>query len=413
MTSHTVRLAMVAALIAPAALAFGATAPTTPTTTTTPATTTTGTTSTTGSTTGRPATATGTAPATSTTGPSSSITIGTAGTTTPPATTTPAATTPTSGTASAAPFTVILPISGDAPTASELESINELAANTARFATYGFRFFYVHRIEDEFTDMAETHRGDRLYWHADEIADDDRWSYALGADAMYINLPDLDGTTEGVTIGAPETRQMGGRNVVAVTIDPSAFSYDAWLDSYRNNAGESFTQAQYNAMTEAQRGALYIVRSPLQQNHSNRMASADHTVNVTVDLGPDAVNHLVANALISYYRTQTAEYKLLNFVAHAYVSGISNLSVTQEGETWKVTADIALRIPNDIYLHQGAEAQQWRYNYFNIRDFSGIDAANSYYGAGLESRGGYGLGGSATGGNYSVAGRAVNTTGRP
>jgi hypothetical protein len=405
------------------AVAYAATAPTTTTTTARTTSSSAGTTTTTARTTSSTA-ATTTTTARTTTGTTTTAAAGTS-------TSAPMAVARTGGSST---IKVVFPVAATPATDSEKAMARESAYRLAHWATYGFRFYYVHRGDNEFTNLYVDSVTDELYWHADFLSEDNRYRYTYGSAAMYLTgvssvgnqaarpattAPAAGTTTtttttapapaattatgdpgdpiNGVTVSDVTEENIGGVNMAVATVDPANFNYTAWQDYYVDTAGAVLTPAQVQtarttATTEGKNAPLYYyMRNAWHMNYARRMECQAQTVQVTAELGRDSVHHLIAKAILEYYKSKVDAHEVLNFVAQAYVSGISGYTVTDNGadKPKTVSASVTLLLPKTIYMEQGGLYEQWRYNFFNIRDYSGIErGANDYYGQSYYDRSG-------------------------
>jgi hypothetical protein len=411
MNAFLMRLGLAGLLVLGATVANAATAPTTTTTTT--------------------------ARTSSTAGTTAAVSTTTARTTTTAA----AATTSTSApmavarTGGSSTIKVVFPVAATPATDSEKAMARESAYRLAHWATYGFRFYLVHRAENEFTNLYVDSVTDELYWHADFLSEDNRYRYTYGSAAMYLTgvssvgsqasrppaaAAPAAGTTApattttaapaattttgdpgdpitGVTVSDVTEENIGGVNMAVATVDPANFNYTAWQDYYLDSTGQVKTPAEVKTARDAAMAAntnpplFYYMRNAWHLNYTRRMDTQSQTVQVTAELGRDSVHHLIAKAIIEYYKSKVEAHEMLNFVAQAYVGGISGYTVTDNGadKPKTVTASVTLLLPKEIYMEQGGLYEQWRYNFFNIRDFSGIErGANDYYGQSYYDRGG-------------------------
>lgn len=377
-------------------------------------------------------TTTTTARSSSTTGASTTATVRSSTTTTAAAATSTSAPMAVARTGGASTIKVVYPVAATPATDSEKAMARESAYRLAHWATYGFRFYLVHRAENEFTNLYVDSVTDELYWHADFLSEDNRYRYTYGSASMYLTgvssvgnqatvaataAPAAGTTTTttttpaattapagdpgdpiaGVTVSDVTEENIGGVNMAVATVDPANFNYTAWQDYYLDTTGNRQTaefvkQKRDEAIAANSNPPLfYYMRNAWHLNYTRRMDTQSQTVSVTADLGRDTVHHLVAKAIIEYYKTKVSNHEVLNFVAQAYVGGISGYTVTDNGadKPKTVTASVTLMLPKEIYMEQGGQYEQWRYNFFNIRDYSGIErGANDYYGQSYYARSG-------------------------
>jgi hypothetical protein len=435
MNAFLMRLGLAGLLVLGATVVNAATSTTTTTTTTARSTSTAGTTT---------AGTTATVRTTSTTAAGTTATVRTTTTTAAATTSTTNAPQAVARTGGASTIKVVFPTAATPATDSEKAMARESAYRLAHWATYGFRFYLVHRAENEFTNLYVDSVTDDLYWHADFLSEDNRYRYTYGSDSMYLTgvshvgaqatmrsatpaaattttaatgtgtaattttaapAPAATSTTTGdpgdpitgVTVSDVTEENIGGVNMAVATVDPANFNYTTWQDYYLDKDGKVQTPEQVKAARDAAVAAntnaplFYFMRNPWHLNYTRRMDTESQTVSVTADLGRDTVHHLVAKAIISYYKQKVAQHEMLNFVAQAYVSGISGYTVTDNGpnKPKTVTASVTLLLPKAIYMEQGGLYEQWRHNFFNIRDYSGIErGANDYYGQSFYARSG-------------------------
>jgi hypothetical protein len=318
----------------------------------------------------------------------------------------PAATTTTAAAATTAagvgavngPIKAVVPAEGAAVTDADKMKAIEDANDLAHYATFGFRFFYVQRQdEDKFSNLI-TERTEELYWHADYLSDEDdrgydRWYFAYGEHGMYLSKVSVGQALTGTRIADQATEEaVGSTKVAAAGVDASGYDRNQWLDGYADARGNRYQASQVNLQnwtaTDSEGRTVRVVRqrNQWQQTHDRYSASVDSgTLNACSALDADVSRHIIGRALMQHYRTDLWDHPDLNFVAHAFLVSLGNYTERKNaaGEVDGVCADVVIRLPNrdTIYMAHGGLYSQWRYNFHNLRDFSGIDPANSYYGA--------------------------------